>query len=299
MTTASHPVSGGRMGPRSAFTLVEIAICIAVVSIAMVAIIGVLPAGLNVQRLNREESVLTQDAELLLNAVRAGQVRLQDLVNYADRVTLIRQYRDASPSQTNYYHGPLVAGNPEGSEAFVDPFQLIGLISRPRYTFEPSLNHPTASIVVTNTVRLEMRSMSGSMANQPVIRSGNTRTVGSDPRIDFAFRYLVTIETVTRQGVRVPGDTLRAADTTAGGVSEVRLTLEWPLVRSGPKPAQYKVGLSRREFRTEIVGGPSPLVGNVPQDRNYFGPILFPFRPLPRQLSASDVILYRFQPGSL
>jgi type II secretory pathway pseudopilin PulG len=299
MKTALNPVSGGRRGLRSAFTLVEIALCIAVVSIAMVAIIGVLPAGLNVQRQNREESVLTQDAELLLNAIRGGQVGLHDLVNYADRVTLIRQYRDGSPARTNFYHGPLVSGNAEGSEPFIDTFQLIGLVSRPRYTTEPSPNNPNGAIAVTNTLRLEMRTMSGSMANQPVIRSGNTRTPGSDPRIDFAFRYLVTVENVTRQGVRVPGDELRPVDTTAGGVSEIRLTLEWPLNRSGPKPQQFKLGLSRREFRTELVGGPSPLLGNVPQDLTYFGPIVFPFRPVPRQLTPSDILLYRFQPGAL
>jgi len=39
--------------PQSAFTMIEIALCIAVVAIAMVAIIGVLPAGLNVQKQNR------------------------------------------------------------------------------------------------------------------------------------------------------------------------------------------------------------------------------------------------------
>ena len=61
---------------QSAFTMIEIALCIAVVAIGMVAIIGVLPAGLNVQKQNREESLLTQDAELLLNALRGGQTRL-------------------------------------------------------------------------------------------------------------------------------------------------------------------------------------------------------------------------------
>ncbi|HLZ53286.1 MAG TPA: prepilin-type N-terminal cleavage/methylation domain-containing protein, partial [Verrucomicrobiae bacterium] len=41
--------------PIGGFTMVEIAICLAIIGIALVAIIGVLPAGLNVQRDNREE----------------------------------------------------------------------------------------------------------------------------------------------------------------------------------------------------------------------------------------------------
>ena len=38
-----------------AFTMIEIAICLAIIGIALVAIIGVLPLGMNVQRDNREE----------------------------------------------------------------------------------------------------------------------------------------------------------------------------------------------------------------------------------------------------
>jgi hypothetical protein len=46
----------------SAFTMVEIAISLAVIGFALVAIIGVLPRGLRVQRENREETIINQDA---------------------------------------------------------------------------------------------------------------------------------------------------------------------------------------------------------------------------------------------
>ncbi len=289
----------GRVGRRSAFTLIEIALCIAIVSIAMVAIIGVLPTGLNVQRQNREEAMLTQDAELLLNAIRSGQVGLQDLVNFADRVTLVRDYRDGSPSRTNYFHGPLVVSPPADSQPFGDAFQLLGLISRPRYTREVSANNPNSAVVVTNTIHLEMRTLSGSMANQPIIRSSGYRTPGSDPRIDFAFRYLVTIETVARQGVRVPGDLERMPDTTDDGVSEIRLTLEWPLVRNGPNPAQYRLGFNRREFRTEVLSIPVVQQGNVPQSTDYYGPIVYPFRAPPTRPTPSEIYYFRMKPGTL
>ncbi len=295
-----QPVSvRGRAGRRSAFTLIEIALCIAIVSIAMVAIIGVLPTGLNVQRQNREEAMLTQDAELLLNAIRSGQVGLQDLVNFADRVTLVRDYRDGSPSRTNYFHGPLVVTPPADSQPFGDAFQLLGLISRPRYTREVSSNNPNSPVVVTNTIHLEMRTLSGSMANQPIIRSSGYRTPGSDPRIDFAFRYLVTIETVARQGVRVPGDLERMPDTTDDGVSEIRLTLEWPLVRNGPNPAQYRLGFNRREFRTEVLSIPVVQQGNVPQSTDYYGPIVYPFRAPPQRPTPSEIYYFRMKPGTL
>ncbi len=282
----------------AAFTMIEIALCIAVVAIAMVAIIGVLPAGLNVQKQNREESLLTQDAELLLNALRGGQTRLQDLLNYADRVTLVRQYRDRAPSRTNHFHGPLVQGTPAGSDPLVDAFQVLGLISRPKYTQEAS-SVSKGTVAVTNIVRLEMRSMSGSMADHPIIRKSERRTMPNDARIDFAFRYLVTLETVTRQSVLVPGATQLPSDTMAGSVSEVRMILEWPLQRTGTDPNQYRLGLNRREFRTEVLGQPTRLRGNVPQDLSYFGDIVYPFNPVPETPGPNVIHFYRFLPGAL
>ncbi len=55
-----------------AFTMIEVALSLAIVAFAMVAIIGVMPAGLNVQKENREDTILSQDATLLLEAIRGG-----------------------------------------------------------------------------------------------------------------------------------------------------------------------------------------------------------------------------------
>jgi len=41
---------GGRCG----FTIIELAICLGIIAFALVAIIGVLPIGINVQKDNRE-----------------------------------------------------------------------------------------------------------------------------------------------------------------------------------------------------------------------------------------------------
>jgi len=73
-----------------AFTMVEIAIAIGVIGFALVAIIGILPAGLGVQKDNREDTVITQDAPYFLDAIRNGAP-----VNNA----------------TGYYDGYLVNGN--------------------------------------------------------------------------------------------------------------------------------------------------------------------------------------------
>ena len=54
------------------FTMVEVAISIAIVAFALVAIIGVMPTGLNVQKENREDTLVNADASFLLEAIRGG-----------------------------------------------------------------------------------------------------------------------------------------------------------------------------------------------------------------------------------
>jgi type II secretory pathway pseudopilin PulG len=57
---------------QSAFTMIEIAIALGVIAFALIAIIGILPTGLQTSRDNREETIINQDARLLLEAVKTG-----------------------------------------------------------------------------------------------------------------------------------------------------------------------------------------------------------------------------------
>lgn len=86
----SHPPSAIR-NPQSAlraFTMVEIAISLAVVGFALVAIIGVLPRGLNAQRDNRTESTINLDAQYWMDALRNSARGADELTNYVKRVTV-------------------------------------------------------------------------------------------------------------------------------------------------------------------------------------------------------------------
>ena len=67
--------------------MIEIAICLAIIGIALVAIVGVLPLGMSVQRENREGTIINQDATVLLEAVRTGARGMDDLTNYVYAVT--------------------------------------------------------------------------------------------------------------------------------------------------------------------------------------------------------------------
>src|SRR5436190_21698873 len=65
-----------------AFTMIEIAISLAVIGFALVAIIGILPVGMNVQKENREDTIINADASIWMDAIRGGQKGLDDLTNY-------------------------------------------------------------------------------------------------------------------------------------------------------------------------------------------------------------------------
>jgi type II secretory pathway pseudopilin PulG len=101
----------------AAFTMVEIAICLAVIAFALVAIIGVLPLGIQVQADNRQESIINRDGAYFLDAIRKGAPP-DDLRLYVEQISIT--YTNASLVQDVY-----TATN------FVDNHQIIGLLSNP------------------------------------------------------------------------------------------------------------------------------------------------------------------------
>src|SRR5579859_5680977 len=67
--------------------MIEIAICLAIIGIALVGIIAVLPAGMHTQRDNRQETLIAQDASYIMDVVRNGSRGQDDLTNYIYAVT--------------------------------------------------------------------------------------------------------------------------------------------------------------------------------------------------------------------
>jgi prepilin-type N-terminal cleavage/methylation domain-containing protein len=121
---------------QSAFTMMEIAICLAIIGIALVAIIGVLPQGMNVQKDNREETVINQDATIFIEAIRNGQRGSDDLTNYVYMIT-------------NTYTGV-------GYVSFSSGSNIVGLLSTPEFTGNTS-----------NRMVAYVRSMSGPAVEKP------------------------------------------------------------------------------------------------------------------------------------
>src|SRR5664279_1111351 len=139
--------------PQSAFTMVEVAISLAIIGIALVAIIGVLPLGMNVQRDNREATVINQDASVFLEAIRNGARGLDDLTNYVFAIT---NYWTDYAANGNILNANNDGYSLQGSQItkpipsppffpLTNGLRIIGLLSTPMFT---DLNfNPTSSLL--------------------------------------------------------------------------------------------------------------------------------------------------------
>src|SRR5438132_3916577 len=89
--------------PRSAraFTMVEIALCIAIIGFALVAIIGVLPAAMRVQQDNRSDTLIDQDGNYFMEAIRHGAQGLDDLSIYVYEINFVKFNPTTQLFQTN------------------------------------------------------------------------------------------------------------------------------------------------------------------------------------------------------
>ncbi|MEC8928858.1 MAG: prepilin-type N-terminal cleavage/methylation domain-containing protein [Verrucomicrobiota bacterium] len=71
------------------YSLIEVSIAIAIVAVGMIAIFGILPAGLNVQRDNRQETVIKYEALYWMEALRSGGAALP-VMNRVDWIEVKR-----------------------------------------------------------------------------------------------------------------------------------------------------------------------------------------------------------------
>ena len=138
------PVQTGPHSALAGFTMMEIAISLAIIGIALVAIIGVLPIGMNVQKETRQETIVGQDASVFMEAIRNGSLGLDDLTNYVYAITNYWGQYNANGVETasgvnGYtYSGALNAyasGYPTTvvGEPLTNGANIVGLLSTPEY----------------------------------------------------------------------------------------------------------------------------------------------------------------------
>ena len=233
----------------AAFTMVEIALCIAIIGFALVAIIGVLPTAMRVQQDNRSDTLIDQDGNYFMEAIRHGAQGLDDLTNYVYQIALDKYSPSTKTYQTNVvYLSP--------TNYFIPPRRIIGALSVP-YGYAPD---PADGYFVFQ-VEAKVRSISGA-------------AVEKDPQSAVTFDYLLTSE-VSAFHAYDAGSAFGAASTNdipqidknlQRDLSEIRLTFRWPL-----SSVTGKTGNNKKVFRALVSGN---LVDST-NDFFFFQPTTF------------------------
>jgi prepilin-type N-terminal cleavage/methylation domain-containing protein len=254
--SANHP-HASRLTPhgRAGFTLVEIAICLGIIGVALVAIIGILPRGLRTQKDSRQETIVGQDASVIFEAIRKGARGADDLTNYvyiiSNTVTTFSPSGQPIGIPLTYgyaYSGSTINGAPGGNFPITNGLRIIGLLSTPQ--FQDSSFNPTNNLFhggYSNHVTALVRAISGVAAERPPQDNAILREDG------FAYRlYCVNAaEPVVDTNIfrLAANDPARVySEKMWRNQRELRLTFLWPLL---PNNA---VGNGRQTYRAAIAG---------------------------------------------
>jgi type II secretory pathway pseudopilin PulG len=274
----------------AAFTMMEIAISLAVIGIALVGIIGVLPIGMNVQQTNRQETVIGQDANVLMEAVRNGSMGYDDLTNYVYAIS--NYWTEYQPLNTGgtlnsgvngyTYQSATVDPNylkelniPVGSyeRQLTNGANIVGLMSTPEFTFDngnpaAGLLYPT-QLIYSNHVVVYCRSMSGPAVEKP---PQDNPILHQDSFSYLIFCVNAPVPLNTNDFLVGGGPTVYESQT-FDALHELRMTFLWPQFANG------NLGSGRETFRTLVAGqlqhqAPfSPIttpVGSVWYNSNYW-----------------------------
>ena len=247
-------VAGALCTPRSAlrtsagFTMMEIAICLAIIGFALLAIIRVLPLGMGTQRDNREETVINQDATVLLETIRSGARGADNLTNNVYAITNYWTFYNANGTVANNgtngyaYNTAYVNNAVNPYYSLTNGANIIGVLSSPEFT-DGGGNPISDTFNVnfrSNHIVAYVRSISGLAAEKP---PQDNQIMRDDT---FAYRVYCVNAAMSVDTNTYPSDLF--AKQLAANLRELRLTFLWPQLPNG------NLGNGRQTFRASIAG---------------------------------------------
>lgn len=259
-----------------AFTMVEIVLSLAIIAVALVAIIGVLPIGLNVQSDNKEESIINADAaiwmQFLTKGAQGGEYfkpvsPLPGPIFYINEVRVDENLKSRNLANALLDEDAVTSTKTTYIDKFNSAQDLLGLLSLPKYRFTPyrvkvgdEFVDWTDGQTYTNwNVYADVRALNGNMAD-----------LGAD--MDFAFKYRMIPELVPLQNGAPYVFEFSKNDTNngtilpnlEGNLYELRLKFLWPLLpgKDGDYRSQTQFAKSMT-FRTLISGYDNQITNNL------------------------------------
>ena len=217
--------------------MVEIAISLAVVAFALVAIIGVLPTGMTVQKDNREDTLIIQEGRYWMEAIKSGAEGAMDLTNYVEQIKV--ETTPSSGAFTTFTIDNTVA-------PYLPASNIISLLSLTKF-------EQNGQTRVTNRITARVRSITGPATEQSLVTLTNQTT----------FRYQLQVEITPARpmpegfvGAVLANDPnqfpmLQFNEAMGANLWEVRLVLRWPVVERGN---DWFVGNGRKTFRARVSG---------------------------------------------
>jgi type II secretory pathway pseudopilin PulG len=270
-----------RQGER-AFTMVEIAIAIGVIGFALVAVIGILPAGMSVQKDNREDTTISQDAPFFLDAIRNGSTNLTVINNGANDtlpfsgLDFLTNYVESISIISNYVaSGTIKTVTTATFTNFGVGLEILGLLSTPEPSFVTLSNFTITRAIV--------RSLSGAAVQQNGANRLTAFRYQMDieivPLVDFApdstnyqfylnrgeatnspdvqTRYYRYLEANPFPSFTLTPQTITNLPYAVGSLAyssfDVKMRFSWPVIDTGN--GTYTVGPNHQTYRTTVSSG--------------------------------------------
>lgn len=261
---------------QAGFTMIEIAISLAIVAVAMVAILGILPAGLTVQQENREDTIIDQEAEYYMNVIRNSGMGIGPLFigSHVEQVSIIRTNNLTGASLSVLYNQNSTTGLGYnwGSRQVVrkllstPSWDLGSLPSVPDARFDPQTGlNIEEQFIVTAAVKaitgsaVELTSTHNeggfryelTVSLHPAVTPALFSGYGPDAGPSQVFLDL------QNSGPAGQGELLRQAGLNAN-LWELELTMRWPLTYVDQQAGTYVLGNNKRTYRSVMAGHVAP-----------------------------------------
>jgi hypothetical protein len=259
--------------------MIEIAISMAIIGFALVAIIGILPLGLNVQKDNREDTIASQDGQYFMDLLRFGRQGIKPtdgqaldfLTNYVEKIN-VKSYVGTNLVYTQLISDITITSPNTGgaNQSLTNGHVIVGMLSIPKY--EPADQTVYPGMMVRNDVVATVRAMSGSALEQ----NGGNNLVAFEYQMDVTLMPYSTTPWLNYSYTNYPvGNSDMLSQTNVATVQnqlhywqnsliDARLQFSWPVLPNG------STGPNRKYFRTIVSGHfqnislPSPADPQLP-----------------------------------
>lgn len=242
------------------FTMIEVALCLAIIGFALVSILAVLPLGMNSQQATRQQTIISQDATMFLEAIRGGAQGMDDLTNYVLAITNYYQGYTSTGQRSGILHtagytfnSAAVDLTPTPGWVLTNGARIIGLMSTPEFTSGigaiggSPLTYTFNTGYTSNRVYACVRAFSGVSADKPPQNNDIMRGAS------FSYRMLCVNAPVAAATNVMTGTGINFSafdQQLAVNLRELRLMFLWPVLPN------FSVGLNHehQNFRADVAG---------------------------------------------